>query len=217
MTFSLGSDFIIRLLINTIAILLLVRCYYAFSRNRANASSFLLFGMGVFLVTSLLHTADVSMGFAFGLFAVFSMLRYRTESISIKEMTYLFLVIAIALLSSVGTMQHVELAVINLFVCCSALLLETNVVLPLLDEKEIEYEKIENIVPERKQQLHDDLRIRTGLDIRLVDVVSISFLRDTALLRIHFVPFDKRQFVAEKVDARSHQQLDLKSGRARKS
>jgi len=103
MIFSLGSDFIIRLLINVVSIVLLVRCYYAFSRNRANASSFMLFGIGVFLVTSLLHTADVSMGFAFGLFAVFSMLRYRTESISIKEMTYLFLVIAIALLSSVGT------------------------------------------------------------------------------------------------------------------
>jgi len=190
MTFSLGSDFIIRLLINTVAIMLLVRCYYAFSRHRANASSFILFGMGVFLVTSLLHTADVSMGFAFGLFAVFSMLRYRTESISIKEMTYLFLVIAIALLSSVGTMEHIELAVLNLLICIMALLLETNVVLPLLEEKEIEYEKIENIVPERKLFLLEDLRIRTGLDIRFVEVLSISFLRDTALLRIHFSPIE---------------------------
>jgi len=217
MTLSLGSDFIIRLFINTIAILMLVRCYYAFSRHRANASSFLLFGMGVFMVTSLLHTADVSMGFAFGLFAVFSMLRYRTESISIKEMTYLFLVIAIALLSSVGTMQHIELAVINLFVCGSALLLETNFVLPLLDEKEIEYEKIENIVPERKQQLHDDLSARTGLDIRMVEVVSISFLKDTAKLRIHFSPIDRRKDLANKASRLSQKQMIIKQGQASKS
>jgi len=217
MTLSLGSDFIIRLLINTIATLLLVRSYYAFSRHRANASSFLLFGMGVFLVTSLLHTADVSMGFAFGLFAVFSMLRYRTESISIKEMTYLFLVIAIALLSSVGTMQHIELTVINLFICGSALLLETNFVLPLLDKKDIEYEKIENIVPERKQQLQDDLSARTGLDIRMVEVVSISFLRDTAMLRIHFSPVDRNKFLAKKASKQRQQQMVIKQDQASKS
>jgi len=217
MTLSLGSDFIIRLLINTIAILLLVRCYYAFSRHRANASSFLLFGMGVFLVTSLLHTAEVSMGFAFGLFAVFSMLRYRTESISIKEMTYLFLVIAISLLSSVGTMQPIELAIINLFICGSALLLETKIVLPLLDEKDIEYEKIENIVPGRKQQLHEDLSARTGLDIRMVEVVSISFLRDTAKLRIHFSPFDQRKALPKKASKRSQQPMVMNHDQANDS
>lgn len=201
MILSLGSDFVIRLLINTVSILLLVRCYYAYSRHRANASSFMLFGIGVFLVTSLLHTADVSMGFAFGLFAVFSMLRYRTESISIKEMTYLFLVISIALLSSVGTMQHAELAVINLFVCGLALALETNLVLPLLEEREIEYEKIENIVQDRKNHLHKDLRLRTGLDIQFVDVVSISFLKDTALLKIHFYPEESKKRQDKKANA----------------
>ena len=208
MTFSLGSDFMTRLLINSISIVLLVRCYYAFSRHRANASSFLLFGMGVFLVTSLLHTAEVSMGFAFGLFAVFSMLRYRTESISIKEMTYLFLVIAIALLSSVGTMHALELGAINVFIVGSALLLETNVILPLLDEKEVEYEKIENIIPEKKQALYDDLKKRTGLNIRLIEVLSISFLRDTAMLRIHFSPLNKKQLTARKPEIPPSQQND---------
>ena len=198
MTLSLGSDFIIRLLINTVTILLLVRCYYEFSRHRANASSFMLFGMGVFLVTSLLHTAEVSMGFAFGLFAVFSMLRYRTESISIKEMTYLFLVIAIALLSSVGTMHHLELAALNLFICGLALLLETKIVLPLLEARDVEYEKIENIVPERKYQLYDDLKLRTGLDILHVEVITVSFLRDTAMLRIHFSPSEKKHKFSRK-------------------
>jgi len=205
MTFSLGSDFIIRLLINTATILLLVRCYYTFSRHRANASSFMLFGMGVFLVTSLLHTAEVSMGFAFGLFAVFSMLRYRTESISIKEMTYLFLVIAIALLSAVGTMHHLELVVLNLFICGLALLLETNAVLPLLEARDVEYEKIENILPERKHHLYVDLKLRTGLNIRHVEIITVSFLRDTAMLRIHFSPSGRKQKLSKKNEQRINQ------------
>jgi len=189
MELTLGSDFIYRLLINTLAVVILVRlCYYRFSQHRANASSFMLFGMGVFLVTSLLHSAEVSMGFAFGLFAVFSMLRYRTESISIKEMTYLFLVIAIALLSSVGTMLHVELLGLTLFICLLTFLLETSFVLPLLDELEIDYEKIDNIKLDQRGLLIQDLKQRTGLDIKQVEVLSIDFLRDCARLKVHFYP-----------------------------
>jgi len=194
MELTLGSDFIYRLLINTLAVVILVRlCYYRFSQHRANASSFMLFGMGVFLVTSLLHSAEVSMGFAFGLFAVFSMLRYRTESISIKEMTYLFLVIAIALLSSVGTMLHVELLGLTLFICLLTFLLETSFVLPLLDELEIDYEKIDNIKLEQRGLLIQDLKQRTGLDIKQVEILSIDFLRDCARLKVHFYPTIKPQ------------------------
>jgi len=107
-------DFLPRLIINTIFIIILVRgCYFQHSKNRPFAASFILFGTGVFMVTSLLHSADISMGFAFGLFAVFSMLRYRTESITVKEMTYLFLVIAIALLTAVGPIGLIGVSIIN--------------------------------------------------------------------------------------------------------
>jgi len=189
MEFSLGTDFILRLLINTLCVVILIRfCYYKFSQHRANASSFMLFGTGVFLVTSLLHSAEVSMGFAFGLFAVFSMLRYRTESISIKEMTYLFLVIAIALLSAVGTMKTIELLVISLSICMITYLLETSLILPSLDELEIDYEKIELINSARHNELIDDIKQRTGLDIKQVEILSIDFLRDSSHLKIHFKP-----------------------------
>lgn len=200
-----------------LAIIALVRCYYAFSKNRANASSFLLFGLGVFLVTSLLHSADVSMGFAFGLFAVFSMLRYRTESISIKEMTYLFLVIAIALLSAVGSMHSIELMTINAFICVAAYLLETNVVLPRLEVQEVEYEKIENIVPERKQILLDDLRHRTGLDIIFVEIVSLSFLKDTAYLRVHFSAINRLKKKGHKSLNKNESMIEIKADSAQKS
>jgi len=148
----------------------------------------MLFGIGVFLVTSLLHSAEVSMGFAFGLFAVFSMLRYRTESISIKEMTYLFLVIAIALLSAVGTMKTIELLVISLSICLITYLLETSLILPSLDELEIDYEKIELINAARHTELIDDIKKRTGLDIKQVEILTIDFLRDSTRLKIHFKP-----------------------------
>lgn len=199
MEFTLSTDFILRLIINTLSVVLLIRfCYYKFSQHRANASSFMLFGMGVFLVTSLLHSADVSMGFAFGLFAVFSMLRYRTESISIKEMTYLFLVIAIALLSAVSTMKPYELLTITLSICLVTYLLETNLVLPSLDEIEIDYEKIENINTQRHQELIQDINLRTGLDVHQVEILSIDFLRDSARLKIHFSPTSIKK--SEQVD-----------------
>ncbi|MFP3977221.1 DUF4956 domain-containing protein [Marinobacter sp. KMM 10035] len=183
---AVDLHFVIRLIINTVSVFVLIRCYYAFSRHRENAASFILFGVGVFLVTSLLHSVTVTMGFAFGLFAVFSMLRYRTEALGIKEMTYLFLVIAMALLAAVGSMQHYELAGLNLLIILLARLLETRVLLPRHGEKEVEYEKIENVHARQQAVLIADLRERTGLDVFRVDVVSISYLRDTAMLRMHF-------------------------------
>ena len=183
---AVDVHFAIRLLINTASVFVLIRCYYAFSRHRENAASFILFGVGVFLVTALLHSVTVTMGFAFGLFAVFSMLRYRTEALGIKEMTYLFLVIAMALLAAVGNMHHLELVFLNLLVIVLALVLETRVLLPRHSEREVEYEKIENVHRDRRDLLIADLRERTGLDVFRVDVVSVSYLRDTAMLRMHF-------------------------------
>ncbi len=205
MELTLGTDFILRLFINTFAVVLLIRfCYYKFSQHRANASSFILFGMGVFLVTSLLHSADVSMGFAFGLFAVFSMLRYRTESISIKEMTYLFLVIAIALLSAVSTLNPYELLIITLSICLMTYLLETNLVLPSLDELEIDYEKIENINTNRREELIADLKMRTGLEVQQVEILSIDFLRDSSRLKVHFKPAIKADNIKENTLSREN-------------
>ncbi|MEM8501043.1 MAG: DUF4956 domain-containing protein [Pseudomonadota bacterium] len=189
MASTLGTFFIVRLLINTASVIVLVRfCYYPYSRHRAHAMSFVLFGTGVFIVTALLHSADISMGFAFGLFAVFSMLRYRTESITIKEMTYLFLVISIALLSGVGQMAWWELCLLNGLICLIAYFSETSAILPILHDREILYENVANIAPDNKEALIADLRAKTGLDIQFVETLSVDYLRDTARLKIHFAP-----------------------------
>jgi len=189
MELTLDNTFITRLLINSFSLILLIRlCYYRYSQHKGNASSFILFGMGVFLVTSILHSAEVSMGFAFGLFAVFSMLRYRTESISIKEMTYLFLVISIALLSSVSPLNPYELIAITLTIFSITFALETSLFFPSLDEIEIDYEIIENINNCNNVDLFQDLKDRTGLDIKQIEILSIDFLRDSARLKVRFTP-----------------------------
>ncbi|MBL4674539.1 MAG: DUF4956 domain-containing protein [Arenicella sp.] len=180
-------DFLPRFIVNTIFIIVLVRgCYFQHSKNRPFAASFILFGTGVFLVTGLLHSADISMGFAFGLFAVFSMLRYRTESITIKEMTYLFLVISIALITAVSPIGLLGISIINVIICIFAYILETGFLLPLTEEKIIKYEKIENIKPEGRVDLINDLKQRTGLEIKHLNIESIDFLNDTAQIRVFY-------------------------------
>ena len=186
---SLDFDFLIRLLINMVGIFVLVRLiYFRAAKQRAYASSYILFGLSVFLIISQLASIEISIGFAFGLFAIFSMLRYRTESIDVKEMTYLFLVIAMSLLSGVSATNHLELALLLGLICFMAHVTETNLLLPQLDEYTVEYERIENIVPERREDLLADLRERLGQDIRTVEIESVNFLRDTALLKIQFTP-----------------------------
>lgn len=186
---NFDSEFISGLVINMMAILILVRfCYFKFSGNRAHSASFILFGMGVYIITGLLHKTEISMGFAFGLFAVFSMLRYRTESISVKEMTYLFLVITISLLNAVSGLSILELVIVNTLIIIMAYLLETNIFMEKLSERVVEYEVIDNIKPENTQKLIDDLRNRTGWDIKHIDILNINFLKDSAQIKVKFKP-----------------------------
>ncbi len=178
-------NFLARFIVNTIFIIVLVRgCYFQHSRNRPYAVSFMMFGAGVFMVTYLLHSADISMGFAFGLFAVFSMLRYRTESITIKEMTYLFLVISIALITAVGPISLFGLSIINAVICIFAYTLEVRFLLPVTQETTIKYEKIENIGLENRAVLLADLKQRTGFDITYLNIESIDFSNGTTKIRI---------------------------------
>ena len=191
---SLDFDFLIRLLINMVGIYVLVRLiYFRATKQRAYASSYILFGLGVFLITSQLASVEISMGFAFGLFAIFSMLRYRTESINIKEMTYLFLVISMSLLSGVSASNHLELALLLSLICIVVHITETSLLMPQFEEYTVEYEKIENIVPERREELLEDLRERLGLDVRTVQIESVNFLRDTASLKIQYAPDQSQQ------------------------
>ena len=190
---SLSFDFLIRLLINMAGVFILIRfVYFRTTQKRAYASSYILFGLSVFLITSQLASVEISIGFAFGLFAIFSMLRYRTESINVKEMTYLFLVIAMSLLSGISATNQLELGLLLGLICLLAHVTETSLLLPKLQECTVEYERIENIVPARREELLADLRERLGVDVRTIETESVDFLRDTATLRIQFAPVRSR-------------------------
>jgi hypothetical protein len=194
--FAFASRFLINL---TSIILLCYGCYFRVSKNSIVSGSFILFGVGVFIITYLLHGVDMSMEFAFGLFAVFTMLRYRTESISIKEMTYLFLVTAIALLTSVGQMSLTDLALLNGLICLIALIVDSNILTKRYQIQHICYERIELITPEKHSLLIADLRKRTGLNIVKVEIDQIDFLRDTASLRVSYLPQDPTASLADKI------------------
>ena len=190
---SLSFDFLIRLLINMAGVFILIRfVYFRTTQKRAYASSYILFGLSVFLITSQLASVEISIGFAFGLFAIFSMLRYRTESINVKEMTYLFLVIAMSLLSGISATNQLELGLLLGLICLLAHVTETSLLLPKLQECTVEYERIENIVPARREELLADLRERLGVDVRTIETESVDFLRDTATLKIQFAPVRSR-------------------------
>ena len=189
---TLDSEFLFKLSLNTLSICLLVLgCYLrGFFKvkggNKEHATSFILFAVGVFSVTYLLHSVDISMGFAFGLFAVFSMLRYRTESISVKEMTYLFMVIAVSLLSAVGSANLLELALLHSVFILSAVMCERVLSNEGLLEQVIQYEKIENITPDKETELIADLKRRTGLNVVSVKITHIDFLKDSASLLVQY-------------------------------
>lgn len=185
----LDYAFFARFIINTLFVLALCYgCYYRNSGNLTVMSSFLLFGTGVYIITYLLHGVEMSMGFAFGLFAVFTMLRYRTESLSIREMTYLFLVISMSLLAAVGQIALREIILLDLIICIIAFATSTAMMQSRYLEQSILYERIENIKPSRRSYLIEDLRLRSGLNIEKVDIEKIDLVRDTALLKVYYVP-----------------------------
>lgn len=191
---ALDFPFISKLFINLFSIsVLCYGCYYRLNKNANVAGSFLLFGIGIFLITYLLHGVDMSMEFAFGLFAVFTMLRYRTDTISIKEMTYLFLVTAIALLTSVSRLSTVDLLMLNGLVCLVAFIVDTRFFQSNYRNQTISYERIENIKPENRAHLLTDLTLRTGLNIVDVDILHIDFLKDCAELNVKYRPLNLTQ------------------------
>ncbi len=184
---GIEQSLLIRLTINILScggLLWLV--YGKNSDKHTTLHAFFLFGMGVFFVTSLLHSVEMSMGFAFGLFAVFSMLRYRTESLSVKDMTYLFIIIALSLINAVSESSVSTLISIHMFIIM--LVGSSNWYMSQSHNKEIRilYEEIENILPDRYPQLVQDLKKRTGLNILNVKILDIDFLKDTANLSVTY-------------------------------
>ncbi|GHT04610.1 DUF4956 domain-containing protein [Bacteroidia bacterium] len=161
--------------------------YYTKSRRKDYYFTFMLFSVTIFLLLFLLQSIPMQIGFALGLFAIFGMIRYRTETVQIREMTYLFVIIGISVVN--GLAMEVPLAsviVANLLFILIIWLLESNQFLKHTSTKIVLYEKIDLIKPDKYNEMLDDLKERTGLDITKAEVGHIDFLRDVAYLKVYY-------------------------------
>ncbi len=170
-----------------IAFIIIKLIYHRDHKDNDFLFTYFMFNSLIFFFSYLLSNITINIGFAFGLFAVFAILRYRTDPIPIKEMTYLFIVITIGVINALsGTeVSYAVLLFTNFTLVVLTFLLESYWRKNSLVRRTIVYEKIENITPENRETLLSDLRERTGLNIQNIEVRRINFLRDTARIRIY--------------------------------
>ena len=184
---KLGDKFFIRLLIDLLAVSIIVFSIYLPNyRKRDHLFTFFMFNVVIYIITYLLSKVEMSFGAAFGLLAVFSLLRYRTENISEKDMTYLLLFIAMGLINSTVKGTYFESGILNGILILSAWVLDGGVLVKNEKTQTIYYEKIENVRGDRADILKQDLIERTGLNSHKVSVVYIDFVRDSAEVKIYY-------------------------------
>ena len=180
---------------NLVIITTIIRyIYYPVTKNKEYLFTYFLISLTVFLLCVLLDSVKLQLGFALGLFAIFGIIRYRTDPIPIKEMTYLFLVIGISVVNALANkkISHAELIFANLMIVFVTFGMERLWLLKPELRKNVIYEKIELIIPERREELIADLKERTGINIIRVEVRRIDFLKDTANLRIFYYGGDSK-------------------------
>ncbi len=159
--------------------------YFPNYQNKEFMFTFFLFNIIIFIITFVLNKTNISMGAAFGLFAVFSMLRYRTEGISMKEMTYLLIAIALGLINAIG-LNLVPILVFNSIFAVFIFILDHPIVFKQEVSKTVIYENIDMIRHENHDLLMADLRKRTGFDIHRFSIMSIDFLKDATSITIYY-------------------------------
>ena len=162
--------------------------YYRVKDEKDYVFTFFMFNILTFFICYLLRKVPMEMGFALGLFAVFGILRYRTEAIPIRQMTYLFIVIGLSMINSLAnkSISWFEILLANGIITIITYLIDRVWFSTIELTKTILYEKIELIKPENEQELIEDLKKRTGLQIVAVKIDKVDFLRDTAQIKIYY-------------------------------
>lgn len=193
--FTLSSDFLmmfVRLLINVLATWLIIdRLYYQKSKRRDFYFTFMLISVAIFFIVFFMifvledMKGKTSMGVGIGLFGIFSIMRYRTDAMPVREMTYLFVIIALSLVNAVSVnIPYFEVVITNLTIILAVWICELH--LKSHPTKLVQYDRIELITPDRREELIADLEKRLGVKIVKVDVGSIDFLRDMAMIRVSY-------------------------------
>lgn len=184
----------LRLVVNLVFMTILIRyLYYPIAKRKDYLFTYYLIGLITFFLCFGLKKLDIDTGMGLGLFAIFGIIRYRTDAIEIKEMTYLFMVIGISVVNSLASKQISigEMALINLTILAVTYGLEYLWLIKHETRKTIVYEKIDLIVPDKHEEMLADLQERTGLQINRFEIGKISFLDDTAQVRIYYYSEDQ--------------------------
>lgn len=200
-------ELLLRFSLNLGVLILIVRwLYYGVAKRKDYLFSYFLIGSVIFLLCYLLGSVKLQLGFALGLFAVFGIIRYRTDSIPIKEMTYLFVVIAVSVINALSNkkISYAELFATNFIFVFLVYGLERLWLLKHESVKTIIYEKIELIKPEAHLKLIEDLEIRTGIKpINRVEIGKIDFLKDSAQVKIYYFETGNNINMADQDEAKS--------------
>jgi hypothetical protein len=202
LSFSL-NDFLFRSGIDLIAIFILVGLiYYPKYKNKDFVFTFVIFNVINFMICYLLGAAKIKIGFAFGLFAIFSIIRYRTIVVSIKDMGYFFVCVSLGMLNSLANISDD----FSILIICNLVILTLTFALERLNfinnenSKEIVYDNVNLIKKAYREDLIKDLNDRTDLNIHKVDVVSINYLKDTAVLKVYYYAKESENILPTTVD-----------------
>jgi len=184
------AQMLVRLFIDIVITWLIIdRLYYKKSKRRDFYFTFMLISIAIFFIVFFMifvledMKGKTSMGIGIGLFGIFSIMRYRTDAMPVREMTYLFIIIALAVVNAIAEgVPMMELVLTNLIVVFAVWLCEHN--LKTLPSKLVQYDRIELITPDRHDELKADLEKRLGVKVVKIEVGSVDFLRDMAVLRV---------------------------------
>lgn len=163
------------------------KLYYPKSHRRDYYFTFALISLSIFFMIFLLGSVKIKVGFALGLFAIFGIIRYRTEQMPVREMTYLFILIAVSVINALAvTLTYAELVLTNcLFICC-IWLFEDIPWIKHVSEKLVKYDRIELITPDRYDEMKADLEKRLGFPIIRFEVGAVDFLKDVAMVKVFY-------------------------------
>ena len=192
---SLVMRFVINLVVVTI---IARRYYYPRSRRRDYMFIFILMSLSIFLLVSLMEGDGMNLGAAMGLFAIFGIMRFRTEAVPIREMTYLFMLIAVSVVNALSRAEYhpkadywdgfglVTIVFVNLVFVGMAWIFESGKLVSSSCSKYILYDNVALVAPEKRKELKADLEARTGLKIQRIEVGTIDFLKDSCMIRIFY-------------------------------
>lgn len=193
------TSLVIRFVINLIVVILIARkFYYPRSMRRDYMFIFILMAMSIFLLVSLMEGDGMNIGAAMGLFAIFGIMRFRTEAVPIREMTYLFMLIALSVVNALARAEYhpkadywdgfgiVTILFVNLVFLGMAWLFESSKLVSTTCSRYIRYDNVALIAPDKREELKADLEKRTGLKIDRIEIGMIDFLKDCCLIRIFY-------------------------------